>query len=175
MCNWLRWASRLLARLHLAVGGPPTGTEIFSMSINWTPFVNLVRRHQRFLITTHVRPDPDGLGSQLGLAYALEQMGKQVRLVIASKWPPRYDFLDPTRRIQRFELPGTGYRDAEVIIILDTGTWGQLGDFGPFLKTMNVPKVVIDHHMSQDDLGALALVDTTAEATGRLVFESVQA
>src|SRR5436853_301255 len=43
------------------------------MPVNWTPFVDLVRRHQRFLITTHVRPDPDGLGSQLGLADALDQ------------------------------------------------------------------------------------------------------
>ncbi len=145
------------------------------MPINWTPFVELVRRHQRFLITTHVRPDPDGLGSQLGLAAALEQLGKEVRLVISSNWPPRYDFLDPTRRIKRFTSPGDEYRDAESIIIVDTGTWNQLGDFGPFLKSMTVPKVVIDHHLSQDDLGALALVDTTAEATGRLIREALEA
>src|SRR6202051_1287753 len=99
------------------------------MPIDWKPFVELVRRHQRFLITTHVRPDPDGLGSQLGLAAALGQMGKEGRLVISSNWPPRYDFLDPGRRIKRFSLPGDDYRDAQVIIILDTGTWGQLGDF----------------------------------------------
>ena len=100
------------------------------MPINWTPFVDLVQRHQRFLITTHVRPDPDGLGSVLALAAALGQMGKEVRLVISSVWPRRYDFLDEDRRVQRFESPGTEFRDAEVIIILDTGTWGQLGDFG---------------------------------------------
>jgi phosphoesterase RecJ-like protein len=145
------------------------------MPINWTPFVELVRTHQRFLITTHVRPDPDGLGSQMGLAHALEAMGKEVRLVISSNWPPRYDFLDPTRRIKRFELPGAEYRDADVIVVLDTGTWNQLGDFGAFLKTMTVPKVVIDHHLSQDDLGALRLLDTSAEATGRLIYEAVEA
>ncbi len=145
------------------------------MPINWTPFVDLVQRHQRFLITTHVRPDPDGLGSLLGLAAALEQMGKNVRLVISSVWPKGFDFLDPDRRIKRFELPGIEYCDAEVIFILDTGTWGQLGDFGTFLKTMNVPKMVIDHHLSQDDLGATRLLDTSAEATGRLVYEAIQA
>src|SRR5437763_6567314 len=145
------------------------------MPINWTPFVELVRTHKRFLLTTHVRPDPDGLGSQLGLADVLERMGKEVRLVISSVWPPRYDFLDPQRRIKRFELPGSEYRDAETIIVLDTGTWGQLGDFGTLMKSMNVPKIVIDHHLSQDDLGALRLVDTTAEATGRLVCEAASA
>ena len=144
-------------------------------AINWTPFVDLVQRHQRFLITTHVRPDPDGLGSQLGLADALEQLGKQVRLIVAGKWNSHYDFLDSDRRIKRFELPGAEYRDAEVIVILDTGTWNQLGDFGTFLKSMNVPKVVVDHHMSRDDLGALELRDATAEATGRLVVEAIEA
>jgi phosphoesterase RecJ-like protein len=145
------------------------------MPINWSPFVDLVRKHQRFLITTHVRPDPDGLGSQLALADVLEGMGRQVQMVIASAWPPRYNFMDPQRRIQRFAPPGTAQQGVEVIVILDTGTWGQLGDFGSFLKTSTATKVVIDHHVSRDDLGALELYDTTAEATGRLVYEAVQA
>jgi bifunctional oligoribonuclease and PAP phosphatase NrnA len=145
------------------------------MPIDWKPFVDLVRRRQRFLLTTHVRPDPDGIGSQLGMADVLEGMGKQVRLVIAGVWPPRYDFLDPDRRIRKFELPGDEYRDVEAAVILDTGTWTQLGDFGAFLKTLTCDKLVIDHHLTQDELGATRLVDTTAEATGRLVYEAVQA
>ncbi len=145
------------------------------MAIDWTPFVDLVQRHQRFLLTTHVRPDPDGLGSQLALADALDGMGKDVRLVIASDWPPRYTFLDPRRRIARFAPPGDAYRSAEAIVVLDTGTWNQLGPFGPFLKESAAAKVVIDHHLSQDDLGALRLLDTTAEATGRLVHDAIEA
>ena len=58
--------------------------------------------------------------------------------------------------------------------MLDTGTWNQLGDFGPFLRELPAAKVVIDHHLTQDDLGAVRLVDTTAEATGRLVFEAIR-
>ncbi len=145
------------------------------MAIDWTPFCDLVRRSQRILLTTHIRPDADGLGSQLALAEILETMGKQVQPVIASTWPPRYDFLDPDKRIQRFRPPGDAFRQTDAVIILDTGTWNQLGDFGPFLKTLPVPKLVIDHHLSQDDLGAVRLVDTTAEATGRLVFEAIAA
>src|ERR1043165_9389806 len=98
------------------------------MPIDWTPFVDFVRRHNKFLLTTHVRPDPDGLGSQLGLAEVLEGMGKHVRMVISSVWPPRYDFMDPERRIRRFTPPGDEYQDVEAIIVLDTGTWNQLGD-----------------------------------------------
>lgn len=142
------------------------------MPIDWSPFVSLVRAHQRFLITTHVRPDPDGLGSQLAMADVLESMGKSVQMVIASSWPPRYNFLDPQRRIARFQPPGDAHREVEVIMVLDTGTWNQLGDFGTWMKTSPAKKIVIDHHLTQDDLGALQLVDTSSEATGRLVFEA---
>ena len=145
------------------------------MSLDWTPFVDLVNRHRSFLLTAHVRPDGDALGSMLALADALESMGKTVRMTVASSLPPRYDFLDPTRRVKQFVPPGEEYRDTEVVCVLDTGTWNQLGDFGTFLKTLRVPRVVIDHHLTQDDLGATRLVDTTAEATGRLVYEATLA
>jgi phosphoesterase RecJ-like protein len=145
------------------------------MPIDWAPFVDLVRRHRRFLLTTHIRPDADGLGSQLALAEILRHRGKEVRLVIASTWPPRYNFLDPDHRIERFAPPGDAWRDVEAVVVLDTGTWNQLGDFGPFLKSLSAPRAVIDHHLSQDDLGALRLVDTSAEATGRLIYEAAGA
>jgi phosphoesterase RecJ-like protein len=149
--------------------------KVCRMPLDWTPFVDLVRRHQRFLLTTHVRPDGDGLGSMLALADVLRHHGKTVQLTVASSLPPRYDFLDPERRVRPFAPPGDDYRGAEVALVLDTGTWNQLGDFGNFLRSLAVPKVVIDHHVTQDDLGALRLVDTTAEATGRLVFEAITA
>jgi phosphoesterase RecJ-like protein len=84
-------------------------------------------------------------------------------------------WLDPAKRVQRFALPGESYRDADSAIVLDTGTWNQLGDFGEFLRSLEIPKVVIDHHLTQDDLGGVRFVDTTAEATGRLVYEAILA
>jgi phosphoesterase RecJ-like protein len=147
------------------------------MPIDWSPFVDLVRRHQHFVLTTHVRPDGDGLGSMLALADVLEAppLSKTVRMTVASVLPPRYDFLDPARRVRRFEPPGDLYRQADAAIVLDTGTWNQLGEFGTLLRALPVAKAVIDHHLTQDDLVALRLVDTTAEATGRLVYEAILA
>ena len=146
------------------------------MPLDWTPFVELVQSHQRFLIMTHVRPDGDALGSEFALAAHLRQHGKTVRVVVASSVPPRYDFLDPQKtKVERFHLPGDAFRDIDVIIIVDTGTWNQLGDFAEFMKSMNVPKVVIDHHRTQDDLGAVRFVDTSAEAAGRLIYDACRA
>jgi phosphoesterase RecJ-like protein len=145
------------------------------MPLDWAPLVDVIRQNQRFLLTTHVRPDADGLGSLLALGEALEQKGKEVRRIVSSSWPPRYDFMDPQRTIERFTLPGDTWKGSDVVIVLDTGTWNQLGDFGTFLRQLSVTKIVIDHHPTQDELGATRFVDTTAEATGRLVFELIQA
>src|SRR5262245_17468032 len=113
------------------------------MPLDWSPLNELVRRHHRFLLTTHVRPDGDGLGSMLALADVLQQQGKVTQMVVASALPPRYDFLDPGRSVRRFELPGEEYRQAEAVVVLDTGTWNQLGDFGTFLRGLPVPRAVI--------------------------------
>jgi len=56
--------------------------------------------------------------------------------------------------------------------VVDTGTWNQIKDFGPFLKSLSCAKMVIDHHRTQDDLGGPHLVDTSAEAAGRLIYEA---
>ncbi len=145
------------------------------MPIQWTPFVDFVRNSRRLLLTTHVRPDGDGLGSMRALGEVLEQLGKQVKQVVASPLPARYDFLNLDDRIERFTTPGDAWKDADAVVVLDTGTWNQLGDFGPFMAGLSVPKAVIDHHKTQDDLNALRLIDTDAEATGRLAYEAINA
>jgi phosphoesterase RecJ-like protein len=146
------------------------------MPLDWAPLVDLIRKSQKPLLMTHVRPDADGLGSQLALADALRRIGKAPRVAIASRLPPRYEFLDPHRQvIEDFHPTGDGFLSADAILVLDTGTWGQLDEFGPWMKARTVPKAVIDHHRTQDDLGALRFVDTSAEATGRMAYEIIRA
>ncbi|MBA2226383.1 MAG: bifunctional oligoribonuclease/PAP phosphatase NrnA [Thermogemmata sp.] len=144
------------------------------MPVDWSGLVTLLRQRDRPLLMTHVRPDADGLGSQLALYEMLQVMGKHPRVAIASRLPPRYAFLDPERRIIE-DFKSADWQDRDCVLILDTGTWAQLGDFADWLRRSTLPRVVIDHHRTQDDLGGLACVDVTAEATGRLVYELIQA
>lgn len=145
------------------------------MPVDWTPFVNLVRRHRRILLTTHYRPDGDGIGSMMALADTLKKRDKEVHMVISGTMPARYHFLDPERQIQSYKPPGDNWRQTELAVVLDTGTWNQLNDFAPFIRELPSAKAVIDHHLTQDDLNAQRFVDTSAEATGRLVYEAITA
>jgi phosphoesterase RecJ-like protein len=146
--------------------------------IDWTPLADLIETHDRFLVTTHVRPDGDALGSEVGMAGLLRQKGKDVRVVNTSPTPPRYDFLDPDGTL--FEHYGTkvgpqDLADREVAVILDLSAWNQLGNMAEAIRAFAGPRVVIDHHVSEDDLGAIFLKDTAAEATGILVMSAVAA
>jgi len=144
--------------------------------VDWSPLVAFLRTHDRPLLMTHIRPDGDGLGAQLALADALKAQGMQPRVCIASVLPPRYRFLDPDRKvIEDFRKPLRPLDDCNAIVVMDTGTWNQLGDFAEYLKASPLPRVVIDHHRTQDDLGGQAFVDIDAEATGRLSFEIIEA
>ena len=146
------------------------------MPVDWSPLTAFLRRHDRPLLMTHIRPDGDGLGAQLALADALKALGQQPRVFIASPLPPRYTFLDPTRTIiEDFRKPLTPLEDRNAIVVLDTGTWNQLGDFAEYLKASPLPRVVVDHHRTQDDLGGERYVDTNAEATGRMAFDIIEA
>jgi phosphoesterase RecJ-like protein len=148
------------------------------MSVDWAPLADLIETHDRFLVTTHVRPDGDALGSEVGMAGLLRQKGKDVRVVNVSPTPPRYDFLDPDATL--FERFGTAASpesliDREIAIILDLSSWNQLGDMAGFIAGFPGPRVVIDHHVGQDDLGAVFLKDSTAEATGILIMRALLA
>jgi phosphoesterase RecJ-like protein len=123
---------------------------------------------------THIRPDADGLGAQLALHDALTAIGKHPRVAIASRLLPRYDFLDPKRTVIEDFKPGA-FTDRDCVVVLDTGTWNQLGDFARWLQASPLPRAVVDHHRTQDDLGGLQMVDIAAEATGRLAYEIIRA
>lgn len=147
------------------------------MKIVWSPLRDIIHANQRFVLTTHVRPDADALGSELAMAGLLDQLGKQVRIANASAVPNRLKFLDPQGRCLQL---GVGITEAEALdtdvhIILDTSAWGQLGEMGRVFKNTTAIKVVVDHHASSESLGALDLKDVDAEATGALVFQFAEA
>ncbi|MEM9186596.1 MAG: DHHA1 domain-containing protein [Planctomycetota bacterium] len=147
------------------------------MPVDWTPLKSLVRDHQSFVLTSHTRADCDAVGSELGMARVLEQLGKRARIVNADAPPPHIAFLDTDGKVEVLGHNATAAdaHQAEVHLVLDTSAWGQLGGMADVFRSSPAKRVVIDHHLSADDLGAIELKDTAAEATGRLVLAAAEA
>lgn len=144
------------------------------MSINWPRFSELIRSHDRFLLTSHIRPDCDALGSELGMAGVLEALGKDVMIVNAQKTPPNLEFIDPDRKLKALgiDVQPMHLEGVEVLLVLDTSAWAQLGTMADVVRETKAHKAILDHHVGEDDMGAELFKNSTAEATGRLVVEA---
>src|SRR5215510_646856 len=118
-------------------------------TVDWPEFVATIRAHNNFLLTSHVRPDCDALGSELGMAGVLESLGKHVRIVNGQTTPPNYLFLDPTQRIKAIhvDVQPAELDDVQILMVLDTSAWAQLGPMADVVKATKAKKIVVDHHV----------------------------
>ncbi|MCA9096883.1 MAG: bifunctional oligoribonuclease/PAP phosphatase NrnA [Planctomycetaceae bacterium] len=147
------------------------------MTMDWSDLVKTIKAHTQFVITSHIRPDADALGSELALARALKKLGKQVRIVNASPTPTRLQFLDPDKSIL---ILGQGIQEEEALetdvhIIVDTSAWGQLGEVARVFRRTSAKKIIIDHHVSSDEMDAVEFKDVQSEAAGTMIFDLVTA
>ena len=156
--------------------GESSSADSRSAVVDWRRFTALVRPCRRFLLTTHIRPDGDALGSTLAMAAILEQFGGEVSIVADFDVPPRFQFLDPEKRIRRLgrDVPRDRLPPFDLLLVIDTSAWAQLGEMGDVIRATTAKKAVLDHHLSTDDLGAEVFRDTAAEAAGRVVYEAAE-
>ncbi|MBO6210694.1 MAG: bifunctional oligoribonuclease/PAP phosphatase NrnA [Schwartzia sp.] len=122
---------------------------------------------KKLLITAHVNPDGDAVGSVLGLSAFLRGRGKNVTVMIDDKLPKNLSFLPGYDRIVR---PEEGKKaDAELLVILDTG----LDRIGEVAKAAEgLPVLNIDHHISNDGKADFLYNDNRAAAS-EMIFEIV--
>jgi len=143
------------------------------MRLDWATLLEVLRNARTFVLTSHVRPDCDALGSELGMLGILEALGKDVRIVNAQATPANLKWIDPERRLESLAegVKKEDLVDRDVFLVLDTSAWAQLGAMADVAKAMREKVLVVDHHVSEDDLSDRWFKDTSAEATARIVYE----
>ena len=147
--------------------------------ISGTPEENLASawealdRARRPLITTHVNPDGDGLGSELALHRFLWERGKQTVILNASPTPPFYEFLDPDGLIQSYQLGEPLPGDVDLLVALDYGKWERLGPMTKTASNSGLPVLCIDHHPSEggEGFGDPEVINEHACATGEIIYD----
>ncbi len=136
-----------------------------------------LREARHVLITTHLHPDPDAIGSSLALASALDRAGVPARIVVGSPVPRRYAFMDDLTRIE--VLPeGEPLPPGDVVVVLDTSAgWERLGAVGEHIRERYEAKqctaIVLDHHPNPHQPANIRVVDPAATAAAVLVYHLV--
>jgi phosphoesterase RecJ-like protein len=126
-----------------------------------------IMRRQRFLLTSHARPDGDSIGSQLAMAFALDTLGKQVRIVNADPAPEHYQDFPGMNRI---EIAASVTGDVDAVMVMecsDLSRAGVAGLEGQFL-------INIDHHAGNRMYGRVNWHDESAAACGEMVFDLIR-
>lgn len=146
------------------------------MQVDWDRFREVIDAANNIILTSHIRPDCDALGSELGMAGVLRALGKRVRIVNGQETPPNLAFIDPEREIMCIgkDVQVDDLADADLLMILDTSAWAQLGPMADVVRELPCKKVIFDHHEGEDDIDAELLKDTSAEAVGRMVVDAAE-
>lgn len=146
------------------------------MNVDWKRFVEVISDANNIVLTSHIRPDCDALGSCLGMAGILESLGKQVRIVCGQSVPSNLAFIDPEKRVMCLgeDIDAEAFADADLHMILDTSAWAQLGPMADVIRNSSYKKIIFDHHEGEDDIDAELFKNTTAEAVGRMCVEAAE-
>ncbi len=130
--------------------------------------VELIENKNRFAITTHIKPDGDGVGSSLGLYWLLRSLGKSAEVIVRGDVPSAYLSLPGADEIRDLRTLDGDYDAVFVIECSDLGRPGIAGLDAHF--TVN-----IDHHSTSEHFGTINWIDSTASAVGEMIYNLCKA
>ncbi len=134
---------------------------------------------RRVLVTTHVRPDGDALGSVAAAILGLRKLNIDAEALLLSHLPRKYAFIFRDNAIVHHDAEQSWPADLsfdrfDAFLVIDTGTWSQLPGVQDHLAAFTRPKIVIDHHLTQESWADVRLVETEAAAAGEIVAELLE-
>lgn len=139
-------------------------------------FKFFTQKADNIVISTHIIPDADGIGSEIALCLALRAQGKNAICVNEEPLLERYKYLDPDETVISRSEYMSFYADAEIdlFIVTDTNSLERIGD-GMKAIALNAPSLLfIDHHPCPKEVMEENCIDTSKAATGELAGELIQ-
>ncbi len=144
--------------------------------MNFIQLKNIFENNNSFLITTHVNPDADAIGSESAVYYILNKLGKQVFIVNHSALPYNLEFLDIDNKIETYvpEKHDKLFNEVDVLICVDFNRSDRIVKMQqPFLASKKT-KICIDHHQEPEDFVDYAFISTDYSATGEIIYDFIK-
>jgi phosphoesterase RecJ-like protein len=134
-------------------------------------FKDLLKNSKNIIITTHIHPDADGLGSQIALALALQSKSHNVICINEDSMPSRYRYLDDQRVIKSAEeFKNLGKHDKiDLTLVIDANSLSRVGPRVSKIIEFSQDILFIDHHPTSKEIMKIHLIDTSKAATGEII------
>jgi phosphoesterase RecJ-like protein len=133
----------------------------------------IILSHNSFLLTTHVNPDADAIGSEVAFYLILKDLGKSIRIVNHHATPYNLEFLDVDNKIEKYnpDLHKNIFNEADVLVALDFNRSDRMVSMTNAFNQAKKIKVCIDHHQDAENFADAYFVDTDYCATGHIIFD----
>ncbi len=130
--------------------------------------VELIENKQNFGITTHIKPDGDGVGSSLGLMWLLRSLGKKAEVIVRGEVPLAYRSLPGADEIRDVDAVD---KDYDAIFVIECSDLERPG----INRLAEQQTVNIDHHATSEHFGTINWIDPTASAVGEMIYNLCKA
>ena len=136
----------------------------------------IVLEHNSFLITTHVNPDADAIGSEMAFYFLLKKLGKEVHIINTSKTPYYLEFMDTENVIQYFdeELHKDIFNQVDVLVAFDFNRCQRMVRMENLFRQSKKLKICIDHHEDPENFTDHLFTDITFAATGQIIYRFIK-
>lgn len=140
-------------------------------------FKDLLEKSGNIVLTAHVRPDGDALGSTLGLALLLKKLDKDVSVVLPDMAPKAYSFLPGFHDIVSYtKYPDYGRKlidNADLIVCCDFNKPSRQDALGPVVLASKAKKVLVDHHLDPDSFTDITFSYPSMSSASELMFRII--
>lgn len=141
--------------------------------------LRILKESDKVVLTCHVRPDGDAIGSTLGLWHLLRTLGKEPNVIIPDKAPNNLSFLPGFKELAVYtnhtEYCENVVKNCDLIICCDFNTPSRQDALAPLIQEAVCKKVLIDHHQEPDNFTDLVFSYPKMSSTCELVFRIIAA
>jgi phosphoesterase RecJ-like protein len=136
----------------------------------------IIGENKSFLLTTHVNPDADAIGSEIAMYGILNALGKHVHIINHSDTPNNLGFLDPDKIILKFNKARDKkvFDETDVLIALDFNRTNRMVSMQKIFSESDKIKVCIDHHQDPEDFADHNFVDDQYSSTGHIICDFIE-
>ncbi|MBK7228058.1 MAG: bifunctional oligoribonuclease/PAP phosphatase NrnA [Ignavibacteriales bacterium] len=144
--------------------------------IDFEKLKNIILNNSSFLLTTHVNPDADAIGSEIAFYHLLKKLGKKVFIINHSDLPYNMEFFNKENVIQSFdeEIYKSIFNDVDVLVALDFNRADRTVRMENGFRESNKLKICIDHHQDPENFVDHFFIDTDYSATGQIIFDFIK-
>jgi len=143
------------------------------LSKSFLEAAEILKNSKNIIITTHMNPDGDAIGSALGLYHYANELGCNAEVIINDEVPYNFLFLPDASKIRQYNDVDhqKQIKAADALFVVDLNDTTRLKDMEQAILESNAKKIVIDHHIDPKDFADVYIVDTEASSAGELIYK----